>query len=89
MNSSSSGVKLAIDTDFTLCGGFKPRLDNKGELFSQMPKQEANIECSPVRDTSYLAELIYDLINRQLICRKFPNPVKTQYLQKEMKSCKF
>ena len=33
MNSISSGEKLAIDIDLTLCGGFKPRLKTQGILF--------------------------------------------------------
>ena len=27
INSTSSGLKLAMDIDFTLCGGVKPRLE--------------------------------------------------------------
>lgn len=30
--SISSGVKLAIDIDFTLCGGFNPRLKCKTKI---------------------------------------------------------
>jgi len=29
INSTSSGLKLAMDIDFTLCGGVKPRLKKK------------------------------------------------------------
>lgn len=31
MKSISSGLKLAIDIDLTLCGGLIPRLKKKGE----------------------------------------------------------
>jgi len=40
----------------------------------------ANIESSPVWDTSSLAEIIYDLLNRQFLCGKCPKPVTIQYL---------
>jgi len=41
--------------------------------------REANIESSPVWDISYLAELINDLINRQLLCRKSLEQEKIQF----------
>jgi len=40
----------------------------------------ANIESSPVSDTSCLVKQIYDLINRQFLCGKCPKPVTIQYL---------
>jgi len=40
----------------------------------------ANLESSQVWGISCLAELIYDLINRQLICRKYLKPVEIKYL---------
>jgi len=40
----------------------------------------ANIESSPVWDTSCPADQIYDLINRQFLCGKCPKPVTIQYL---------
>jgi len=46
-----------------------------------MVDREHHIESSPVWDTSFLAELIYDLINRQIICGKCPKWVRVQYLQ--------
>lgn len=33
INSTSSGLKLAMDIDFTLCGGVKPRLKKKCNEF--------------------------------------------------------
>jgi len=39
-----------------------------------------NTESSPGWDTSWLAELTYDLINRQFVCGKCPKPVTIQYL---------
>jgi len=38
-----------------------------------------NIESPPVWDTFCLAELIYDIINRQFICGNCPKPAKIQY----------
>jgi len=43
-------------------------------------QQITHIESSPVWDTSFLAELIYDGINRQFIHGAFPKPVTIQYL---------
>jgi len=40
----------------------------------------AKIESSPVWDTFCLAELIYDLIDRQFLCEKCCKPVTIQYL---------
>jgi len=39
-----------------------------------------NIELPPVWNTSYLAELIYDLNSRQFLRGKGPTPVTIQYL---------
>jgi len=36
---------------------------------------QGNIWSLSVWDTSCLAELIYNIINRQLLCRKCPKPV--------------
>jgi len=47
-------------------------------LYFALP--DASIESSPVWDNSCLAELIYDLINRQFLCRRCPKPVTIQYL---------
>jgi len=41
----------------------------------------ANVESSPVRDTSCLAELIQDLTNSQFLCGKCPKPVTIIYFQ--------
>jgi len=43
----------------------------------EMPVE--NIQSSTVWDTSCLAELIYELLNRQFISRKCPKPVTIQY----------
>jgi len=37
--------------------------------------QEENIESSLVWDTSCIAELIYDLVNWEFLCRNCPKPV--------------
>jgi len=42
--------------------------------------QVANIESSPLWNTSCLSELIYDLINRQFLRGKCPRTVTIQYL---------
>jgi len=46
----------------------------------QWRQQDANIEWSEVRGIYCLAELIYDLINRQYLCGKCRKPVTIQYL---------
>jgi len=43
-------------------------------FFAQTQLACANIESSPVWDTSCLAELIYDRINEQFLCGKGPKP---------------
>jgi len=43
--------------------------------------RQVSIESSPVWDTSCLAELIYDLNNKQFLCGKCPKPVTIQYLR--------
>jgi len=37
--------------------------------------RDAKIESPPAWDTSWLAELIHNLINRQFLCGKSPKPV--------------
>jgi len=44
-------------------------------------EQDKNIESSPVWDTSRLAELIYNLINKQFSRGNCSKPVTIQYLQ--------
>jgi len=46
----------------------------------------ANIELPPVWDTSWLAELIYDFINRQFLCGMCSKLVTTKYLQTAVRS---
>jgi len=47
---------------------------------SNIDARQANIESSPVWDTSCLSELIFDLIYRQFLCVKCPKSVTIQYL---------
>jgi len=51
--------------------------------------QSANIESSPVWDTSCLTELIYNLFNKQLLCGKYPKPVTVQYFPAEHRNSNF
>jgi len=48
--------------------------------YSPLQPPPENIESSPVWDPSCVTELIYDLINRQLLCGKCPTPVTIKYL---------
>jgi len=52
-------------------------------------QQYAKIEYSLVCDTSSMAELIYDIINRQFLSRKCPKPVKIQLLPTALASGKY
>jgi len=55
---------------------------SKDKIMADNPWPAVNIESSPVWDTSFLAELIYDhIIIRQFVCGKCPNPVTIQYLR--------
>jgi len=50
-------------------------------LYTRRAAQQENIESSPILDTSCGTELIYDLIDRQLLYVKCPKPVTIQYLR--------
>jgi len=63
-----------------------PSVNNHIVLRYILPLSGANIELSPVWDTSCLAELIYELINRQFLCGKCPKPVTIEYLPPGLQS---
>jgi len=60
-----------------------------GGLYAAQPSHDrwAKIESSPVLDISCLAELIYDLINKQLLCKECPKPVTIQCLRSVAVHC--
>jgi len=49
------------------------------DVHRQESPTSTNIELSPVWDTSFLAELIYNVIIRQYLCGKCLKPVTIQY----------